>query len=455
MNFLQLIQNSPSLRAGFHHDMKVVIAHYHLNPGGVTRIIGTQVRTLMSLDPNLEITVLTGSEGEIAIPAKHIQVHPELNYNDCLTPGLLKETAALLEEMLRKCFSHQTILHVHNPNLGKNPALTLAIYHLAGEGFPIVNHCHDFPETRPYNLGVLHKHIPELTGRPLDEILYPCPPNCHYITLNSCDHQFISEKGIPDEQNHLLANPVYKQPSQHTHKLETRKRICRTLGFEPSRMLCTYPVRAIERKNLGEFILLAILFAHKASFSVTQAPKNPREIEGYEQWKIFCNRHGIELKFESGTQVNHEELIMVSDFCLTTSIAEGFGMVYLEPWLLETPVIGRNLHCITADLERQGMEFPRLYQQILVETPRGRVDFKDLAAMEQQKYLEDMMHNSLTKHKLFRDNPFLINFLDRLPGDIITRNRKTVEAHFSPEKYGNQLLAIYREISGWDHHHAS
>jgi hypothetical protein len=51
---------------------------------------------------------------------------------------------------------------------------------------------------------------------------------------------------------------------------------------------------------------------------------------------------------------------------ITTSIGEGFGMAYLEPWLLGTPVVGRDLPKVTGDFAASGMSFDWLYPGIPV-----------------------------------------------------------------------------------------
>ncbi len=79
------------------------------------------------------------------------------------------------------------ILHCHNPNLGKNPALTLAIYQLARQGFSIVNHCHDFPEDRPENMKRLNDMFDQ-SGLSSREVLYPDLPGYHFAVLNTCDY---------------------------------------------------------------------------------------------------------------------------------------------------------------------------------------------------------------------------------------------------------------------------
>ncbi len=59
------------------------------------------------------------------------------------------------------------------------------------------------------------------------------------------------------------------------------------LGLDPEKKIITYPVRAIRRKNIGEFILLAVLFEGTCQFNITQAPKNPVGIAGIYAMEEF------------------------------------------------------------------------------------------------------------------------------------------------------------------------
>ena len=40
--------------------MRIIIIHYHLNPGGVTRIIQSQINSIKSLSHKHDITIITG-----------------------------------------------------------------------------------------------------------------------------------------------------------------------------------------------------------------------------------------------------------------------------------------------------------------------------------------------------------------------------------------------------------
>jgi len=430
--------------------MKIVILHYHLNPGGVTRIIESQIKGIQSASETVELEMLCGSdENDANLSGIKKYVNELLNYRDIKSRK--RKFGAEVDHLISWIKNHLTgnaVLHCHNPNLGKNPVLTLAVYRLAAEGYAVVNHCHDFPEERPANIEILKNLIPELSGLPLSQVLYPTFSRYRYITLNSCDHQGLLEKGVPGSRIHLVPNPV-TLGSRITIGLKPalRNRICETLGFKQNRKICTYPVRAIKRKNIGEFILLAAMFTEEASFTITLAPKNPMELTEYNKWKDFCHKYEISVKFESGGSVNHEELINISDFCITTSMQEGFGMVYLEPWLAGTPVIGRDLPCITADLKMRGIEFQRLYPHILVRVREELVDFKNLKTADQRKMITDICCRKSVRLRLFQDNPFLLTFLDDFPQDLVNKNQEIIKSAFSTEKYGEKLLAIYSEIS--------
>lgn len=430
--------------------MKIVIVHYHLNPGGVTRIIESQVSSLASLTEGIDLTVLTGSNvSDEYLPGATIKTNPTLNYwNAAWQDSDLKDIAFHIAAFIKQNLDNSAVLHVHNPHLGKNPGLTLAIYQMAMGGYPMVIHCHDFPEDRRENLSLLMHYITEVAGLRLNEVLYPDKPSCHFIALNSTDYKRIANSGIPSSRVHFLPNPVYMANRlEESERPMARKKICDILGFTSTRKICTYPVRAIARKNLGEFILLALLFSDKAHFTITQAPKNPAELPLYNRWKKFCLDQGIHIVFESGNLVNHEELISISDFCITTSMREGFGMAFLEPWLAGTPVVGRDLPTVTQDLKANGVEFPRLYCSIFVETNHGKQDFKDLDPGEQERVIKETVMHDHSRLKHYRNNPFLAGFLDDIGTDIVRKNQKTIKEKFSLEQYGKELLAIYREVS--------
>jgi hypothetical protein len=49
---------------------------------------------------------------------------------------------------------------------------------------------------------------------------------------------------------------------------------------------------------------------------------------------------------------------------MTTSIAEGFGLAFLESWLMGRSLAGRNLPEITSDFSEAGVDLTPLYDRL-------------------------------------------------------------------------------------------
>jgi len=205
-------------------------------------------------------------------------------------------------------------------------------------------------------------------------------------------------------------------------------------------------VRVIERKNIGEFILLSVLFGHNTNFAVTQPPKNPAEIELYRQWVDFCENSAIPVIFEAGNKVDFETLLRASDFCISTSYREGFGMVYLEPWLLNTPVVGRDIHYITEDFKADGFQFPTLYYKINI--PEVKVDFKDLNMKMQMEIISELRTGKISKQQIFEQNPILATLFREVSNEVIEKNKAVIKNNYSVQGYGSKLQKRYKKLVG-------
>ena len=73
-------------------------------------------------------------------------------------------------------------------------------------------------------------------------------------------------------------------------------------------------------------------------------------------------------RFEVGAPgaLTFMENLAAADAILTTSLAEGFGMVMLESWLAGRPLLGRDLPEITPDFVRRGLRLDWLRPRLLV-----------------------------------------------------------------------------------------
>jgi glycosyltransferase involved in cell wall biosynthesis len=429
--------------------MRIAIIHHHLHPGGVTRVIESQVKSLRPIDDN-KLTIHTGDllqHSSFNGSSTEIFVYEPLQYlASDLTVEMMQDQFRKITLYMEQLASTHDILHLHNLNLGKNPLLTLAVFYLAKRGVRIVNHCHDFAEDRLQNYAFLKAVIQDIFGEDLSGVLYPPFPDYHYIVLTSKDYERLAGYSISHDRISLLPNPV----TFHMNLAERipQEVVKEKLGIEKSLKICLYPVRAIHRKNIGEFIMLSVVFREKASWLITQPPRNPAEIPGYERWKDFCSACHIPVIFEAGKAIDFHDLMPAVDFCITTSVMEGFGLVFMEPWLAGVPVIGRNIEYCTADLKRNGIQFPLLYDRFIVTFKREKKDFSDLSQEQQQQVIQDVLLESDKVREVMDLNPFLKDFLNPVKPDIIQNNQLVIQERYSLESYGQQLHGIYKKLSG-------
>lgn len=430
--------------------MDIVIFHYHLNPGGVTRIIESQISSLKLVLPDSKIKLLCGfcpNKAKFTDLGASVIIDDNLNYlPEDLPEHTIKEKYSYLLSLFETEVSKKDVLHMHNLNLGKNPIITYLGYQLAKNGYNIVNHAHDFAEDRPDNWSFLKLIIENTFSKELKSVLYPVFPNYQFATLTLFDLNRLQEYDVKCNRKHLLPNPVNLGPvKDNSNRLDSRKAIQKNLNLSQNKKIFTYPVRVIQRKNIGEYILLAVLFAKEAYWLVTQPPKNPKEIIKYNDWKDFCKKHQIEIYFEVGVDMDFDAILAGSDACVTTSIREGFGMVYLEPWLSNTPVIGRELEYVINEFKEQGLTFPLLYDALYVNNNGEIADFKDLTVKEQKEFIV-LAKNQNVKDEIFSLNPNLNNFLNVISDDLISNNKSIIQKYYSLEKFGERLNGIYKRF---------
>ena len=221
--------------------MHIVIAHSHLNPGGVTRIIESQIQSLQGLP----VKVLTGAPPERNRFHKgeaELLVHPSLDYLENKEYSR-SELDVLLESILtflKSNLSRGKILHFHNLNLGKNPVATYAVYLLAKEGQPVFNHAHDFAEDRAKNYQFLKRIIENKYDTVLQKVLYPDFKNYHFGVLNSSDYRRLVSYGIEKERVLWLPNPVSVMTQEDiSKKKEAKKEVCEKLKLAAQNLLIT------------------------------------------------------------------------------------------------------------------------------------------------------------------------------------------------------------------------
>ncbi len=454
--------------------MQIAILHYHLQTGGVTRVIEQTCRVL--LDGGHQVVVISGEPPAVALPhGTRFALVPALSYEEHRPPLDGDALAdALLAAAREALGTDPDLWHVHNHCLGKNLALPAALGVLLRQGRHLLLQPHDFAEDgRP----ALYKRLlaRAAAGDPgrLSALLYPLAPQVHYAVLNGRDRAFLARAGVADERLHLLPNPV----SLDLPAL-ARERPANPLG---DRRLWLYPTRAIRRKNLGELLLWAAASDGEDLFAATRAPENPAEQPRYKAWAHLAEALKLPVALGVGEGSRDFPTLLASAHALvTTSIAEGFGLAFLEPWLLARPLTGRNLPEITVDFRAADVDLSGLYDRLMI--PLDWIDQAELRRTLERTLAEVMQAYGRspevdTAERLWQaltgsgqidfgrlDEPAQARVIRRLhdspelagaltpttlaltPNDVIAGNRRVVQQVYSPAGYGNRLQAIYHGL---------
>jgi glycosyltransferase involved in cell wall biosynthesis len=337
--------------------MRIAIVHYHLKRGGVTRVIETTLRGFETMDNPPDCAILAGEVPDDFRYKSRARKVEGLHYSNA--QAQTPDSRTLLEHMrsaAREALGGEPdVWHIHNHSLGKNSAMPGVVAALAACGDPMLLQMHDFAEDgRPENYRT-NRERPTSAHK-----YYPDGGNIHYGVLNARDYEIFQQTGLNKEQLHLLPNPVeinHGEADQHSGT------ILDTLGAE---RLFLYPVRAVRRKNFGEMLLWAALAPEGDAFATTLGPTNQNYLHAYQNWQAFARKHRLPVEFGIGERYDwpFEAIMQSAHAILSTSIAEGFGLAFLEPWRFGKPIVGRDLPDITADFKAHGIKLNSLYESL-------------------------------------------------------------------------------------------
>lgn len=315
--------------------MKIAFIHYHLKPGGVTTVLRQQVEAILDECDSL---VLASSTPESSFPCDIVNI-PGLGYDRPKQNRISPEDVAesIIKAINTKWKTGCDVVHVHNPTLAKNRNFLKILKALQNSRIKLFLQIHDFAED----------------GRPLsyfsdDEYV----ADCHYGVINSRDYNILLKAGLKKEGLHKIFNTI--KPFNFKSRGVTTKECV------------VYPIRAIRRKNIGEAILLSLFFKNNETLAITLPPNSPADIKSYAGWKIFAKEKNLNIVFEAGLTHEFSELLMSSKFIITTSITEGFGFSFLEPWTAKKILWGRKLPDICHDFEKNNIQLDHLYTKLNV-----------------------------------------------------------------------------------------
>jgi hypothetical protein len=441
--------------------VKIAFVHFHLKTGGVTTVLRRQVAAIQDA---CELLVLTGDRSSTVFPCEVAEI-PELGYD---RPGLSPPDPEKTAERVLKVLSETwpegcDVLHVHNPFLAKNRSFLRIIKRLQQSGVNLFLQIHDFAED----------------GRPDVYFREDYPANCHYGVINARDAGILLAAGLDRSGLHLIPNAVDRLTVDTDQGPGTR---------------ILYPVRAIRRKNLGEAILLSLFLKNGQRLAVTQPPNSPSDAASYRDWVAWVGRNRLSVDFEVGKDADFGALMGAARSVVTTSIAEGFGFTFLEPWTAGKLLWGRRIKGICEDFETHGIRLASLYDRIdiplaliddkafgcewrqavsraagcygntiaddaindaFARMVRGqRVDFGLLSETFQRQVLERLIHDPTARADLVALNSWLSH-----PGRIsnapamVEHNRRSVLEHYGMARYRTRLLEIYAWIAGHEVRH--
>jgi FMN phosphatase YigB (HAD superfamily) len=338
--------------------MRVAIVHYHLGQGGVARVIEATSR-ILSVAGVKHVVLASGSDSPVLsdIPVRWID---GLGYRTAA--GNLKANSlfdSMREAAAEALGGPPDIWHFHNHSLGKNCLLAEIVAQLAEEQERLILQIHDLAEDgRPSNYQIIGDCSK----------LYPFSHRIHYAFLNSRDWKCFIDAGLLAENASVLVNPVAPQISRtHSSHIE-------------SPALFFAPVRGIRRKNLGELVLLSALAPPGTRIAISRAPSNPEAIPIHDDWRRFSHHHRLPIEFDvvensspcSGAAKDFESWLDHATHFITTSVAEGFGLPFLESVAHGKPLVGRRLPHLAEDQAARGIDHPHLYHRLLV--PENWID---------------------------------------------------------------------------------
>ena len=436
--------------------MKIAFIHYHLKTGGVTTVLRQQVEAIKD---DCEVLVFTGMPPDQPFPAETITIKG-LGYDVfCPNPPAPEDIASSIINAIGAKFGGPcSVLHVHNPTLAKNKQFLSILKCLQRYNLHLFLQIHDFAED----------------GRPLSYYSDDYPSDCHYGVINSPDFGLLLKAGLKTNGLHKIFNIV----KDFDLKASDRSPQPRVL----------YPIRAIRRKNIGEAILLSLFFQKGESLVITLPPNSPVDINSYKGWKSFVENNALRVEFDAGLEHDFSDLVKTSLFLITTSITEGFGFSFIEPWLAGKLVWGRRIPRTCADFERNGVRLKHMYDKLWVPiiwigekdfyskwhacilkncdlfkypvatetiqntfstiTDDGKIDFGLLDEAFQKKIIMHILSDKYALDTLIRLNPFL-----SAPGHVanpdllIKHNRLAVTKNYNRILYRKRLLEIYNRVA--------
>jgi hypothetical protein len=371
-----------------------VQVHYHNRPGGVNKVIGQYAKAQAELCAKASPQTLfanfiigkNDSKDGSAFPAGEMRDVPECDYRVFSTKDVFLNTREVLIHRLMAIIQSGSVpkplcIVGHNLTLGKNCALSSAFAHCARscEHLPdevrFFSVIHDFAEEGRIDC---LKQIYDLQNLGIDiwNELYPKTNNLSFVALNKHNYVLLKKSGFNVE---MLSNPVeIEKVKLHRVVLKKREAFKKLIRYsnseqvpiDPALPTLFYPARVISRKNIIEAVLVCNIIG-KANLLVGKSGSSQEHKALFTKIKRLCLKHKARVVFDCSAAFARRTiengfpslLYDVADACISTSISEGFGYAFYEPWINNKYITGRK----PVDFSPvPGMKFPGLYSRMPV-----------------------------------------------------------------------------------------
>jgi len=494
--------------------LKILFSHYGIGDrDGVNAVIFRNITGLEHLHPEWEFALagrLSPNIREFEYTYherfKLIDI-PEFSPGSWLKnipDGTAEEYIYTGEELCEKMkteFPSFDIIIAENLQVGNYIPLSYAYYlyakwclkHEPNKRF--IFRAHDFFKDRPENFVNVIKLNGALDSSITDwhSILFPNMPNVYFTAINRASLNFIYEQGIPEERLFYIPNcldaTIHHGDDQSP---DFRKVLEKEWGLAHDEKILFSPIRCTPRKNIEESLLLLRLLnrlgkpgndtpdslKHSMKFHLIlsmniesgKAASYSEAIEKYIQEHNIPAHIGfrglidLERVYDDEGQIKTYSLsdaYSISKAVLTTSVLEGFGFVFLEPWITDNFLIGRNINDITCDFKTYaGLSFDTLYNNLTINRidfpligtrniytrNRGNVLNREQIAKKLEivsRIDDDAFFSSCIKENHSVLTPIVAALKDPdSQKDIIRSNREGIKQHFSHEKITAMLSDI-------------
>jgi hypothetical protein len=431
--------------------IKLAFVHYNFGQDGVTRVVLNNLRGLRDNSTAYEATLVGGgfSVPESSLYSKQ-RIQGLATKRQPRTEAELKTESEKLLKGLRRGLKDYDRIVIENPTIGLFPIQTFAYKMLADSDSRVVYRVHDTVEDKPLSLAYLKEMATDYRN-----LVYP--GDTKHLVVNPFSLENI--KGLVNVPLHLLVNSVvasdFEQPDEE-HIERFRQRLIRDRHLKKGEEVMLYGVRVVGRKNVEEAMILN--GARRVLGTDSKLIVTMRETRSKFQKEVDYGNELNEVVRETGTsdwlgginkaygffQANKPEsmgdfelrdLFGLADLTVTTSVLEGFGFAYVEPFIASKPLVGRAIPHNLGFFESVGLDLSNLYGQLTV-------DGKDFGTLSQERRIETVRHmNDKRLKKIIRENG-LETVLAPQPKRVITQNRRAVMRNFSHTKVAKRLIEL-------------